>query len=295
MTDDYLDVDPPTADPLRLARHALDMGNGRRALEHLADAGSSDATITQSPEFWHLRGQAYLALDRNDDAREAAERGLAIAPNDVDLLLTVATAQAWLGDVAAAERSLLHAIERVPGSPGLLATYARVLLMAGYVERARELAERALSIDPHGEFPWTARLEVAYLARERDFAQLVQAALQTNPRHQLANVLHGELRERRGDYETSARVWSELARDDPGEEVLAVEARRRRGLLHWSMRPARFISRWPWLTVAAYVTAAVVLRIPGVVLLFVYLQLAPLWAERWMRRRARRRREGRNR
>src|SRR5215210_709887 len=151
---------------LALARHYLQIDQPARALEVL-ERRQNDL---HDPDYWLLRASALVDVDRHDDAITAAARGLDLDPDDGALLRVNAMAQTGVGDVAAAERSLLAALRLDPEDPALLSQYALLVARAGQLEKARRLLEEAERLEPLAPAVTYARGVVAYLSGDDDEA-----------------------------------------------------------------------------------------------------------------------------
>src|SRR5215213_10735294 len=144
---------------LALARHYVRVQRPERALEALARAGAD----VDDPEFHELRGLALYELERYDEAKRAAQAGLAIDPDDVTLLGVLCDCERELGDLAEAERAVLAALELAPSSPQLLGAYAHLCSRAGQFEDAERLLAEAEAIDPQAVAVLQTRVWLAYL------------------------------------------------------------------------------------------------------------------------------------
>jgi len=109
----YASARPIDPEPHRLlARHYLDLDDGEAALEHLAFL---DAREQHSPVYAVERAKRLASQGRLDDAREAAERAVRIAPFDADHRELAAAAALRQGDWVGAERHIAALVEIEPG------------------------------------------------------------------------------------------------------------------------------------------------------------------------------------
>jgi predicted GNAT family N-acyltransferase len=132
-------MDAPEQGNLELARRYLEIDRPERALELLTGRQND----LDDADYWGLRASALLELDRNAEAVEATRRGLDLEPDSTALLLLNAHAHKGLGDLAAAERSLLAALRLDAEDAVLLAEYALLVARAGQLDKARALLDEA--------------------------------------------------------------------------------------------------------------------------------------------------------
>lgn len=111
-------------------------------LERATRAAPGDA------QLWFRQGRVLLALDRREAARAATERGLALAPVDYRGLVDAGTVCLRLGDLAASRTHLTRAAELAPDRAEPASALAVVAGLAGSNAEARDLAARALALDP---------------------------------------------------------------------------------------------------------------------------------------------------
>ncbi|MGM0638822.1 MAG: tetratricopeptide repeat protein [Pseudomonadota bacterium] len=104
-----------------------------RRLSRLSDSAPA------LPALWLTRSR--LAQERGDhrDARDAARRGLAVAPDDARFILLLAQSELRLGNVAAAEASTDALLENHDGNEELRLALARLYLEEHATEAARRL------------------------------------------------------------------------------------------------------------------------------------------------------------
>ena len=93
------------------------------------------------------RVHALLRLGRDQEAAQAAEEALAADPDDVDLLLALADAQAGF-DPGAAVSAAKRAVERGPQDPDALRVLARCHWREGSLNLALEAVDAMMAIAP---------------------------------------------------------------------------------------------------------------------------------------------------
>ena len=282
-----------TSGSLALAAHNLSTGRPQQALENLEALPGHEALSTHA---LLLRSRALLALDRDDEAREVARRGLAYDADDVDLWSALADASSALGDLPGAEQALLAALRLEPASAELMADYAMVLAEDGQDEKAARVLARAAQADPESGAVLRGRAFVA-LARGDDRAAVREArrALARDPHSTHAHVLLGVSSLRRGDAGAGLRSSRIAAAAALGNQSVSTLAREARLQAHWTQIPIRLITRFGqaqvWFAgVALVMLAALLLPGPaaGVAILVwvtfcVYTWVAPPLLQLWAR------------
>ncbi|SDL60965.1 Tetratricopeptide repeat-containing protein [Modicisalibacter muralis] len=145
----YLDDDTGPGEPAEaiLALALLEAANdeSRRAEARLAALAE---THPELPALWLARARIALQDERLNDARNAAQRGLTLAPNDSRFILLLAQAQLRSGDIESAEAHLDTLIERHPEAPSLRLALARLYLEEGYNAPARRLLLPLIDSEP---------------------------------------------------------------------------------------------------------------------------------------------------
>lgn len=226
------------ADGIDLAQHYVLVGQPRRALEALANAGGGDL---EDPWFWRLRATAHYDLEEGQRAVEAAREGLKHDPHDIGLLRVLGMAEAEEGRLAEAEQAALAALELASDDPDLLCDYARVVARGGQLDKANRLVDRAESLDPEGAEVIRMRAFLAYLrGQDRKAAALAEKVLEDDPEDPGAHRLRGAALLQRGDLRGAGRSLETVVRGDPTDHALADTARSARAGLHpllWPMLP----------------------------------------------------------
>ena len=137
----------PTAH-LLLGRFFLSLNNRKRAQEELGQAVRLDPRLA---EAWSALASARAQHTEDfPKAAEAAEKAVALAPNDVESLLQLAFLKGQQGG-GEAKRLYQRALEIAPDRPDVLRQYADFLLRADSpadAAKAEALAQRALDKEP---------------------------------------------------------------------------------------------------------------------------------------------------
>jgi protein O-GlcNAc transferase len=140
---------PQFSDSATLARllggSLLAQGKFEQAREVLSLASE---TIAGDALIHRMLGMALRRLGRNDEARPAFERSLAIAPDSADTLLHAAVNALNLRDPAQARRYAERALALRPDDAGALWVLADAASSAGSREEAVDLYRRAIALDP---------------------------------------------------------------------------------------------------------------------------------------------------
>lgn len=220
-----------------------------------------------------LQGARADALeDRNASAIETLQRVIARQPDHFGaqaFLLSLLTEE---GELAEAERLALGLIAAHPQSPDLYAAYARVMLRALQFPKARALAQEALHLHPENDFALRvlALCDVIELPRGTDSTAL-RRLLAEHPedQHLLSLVVTALLQN--GDQRAALRGAREMLRQHPDSPHWLNLVQQLSVQNHWTMKPMWPLQRWGW-------TGSVVLWVGGVVGLRVLGQVSPALA-----------------
>ena len=247
----------PDESTLALARHYLAVERPDAALSTL-DRVAGDAL--EDFEYWQIRGQALLDLDRWDDAIAAAQSGLERYPQSTALLFVLGTAQLQLRRYGPADETLRRALEIDPEDPIL------------YVQRAIGLArrkrfERRRRCPRPGGTARSRRCPGASCAcadrrprRVPDAQRNVDELLEHSPDDALGHALRGNLALGEKSYRPAARAFAEAARLDPTDRQLADAARQTRVAAHPILVPVHWVMRFGrWRSYFLYLGLVIVL------------------------------------
>jgi putative PEP-CTERM system TPR-repeat lipoprotein len=180
----YLDLGDSTAAE-KEARQALDRGHARGpALAALAAAlvmeGQPKKALDETaagpddPALTAARGDALLALHRNDEARTAYERVLAKRADDPAALVGLGRLAIVEGHADAAHGNVDRVLARDPRNADALMFKADLVRAGEHPEEALALYDRVLAVSPQHR---TAHVEKAYLAIGLRKPQMAQAEL----------------------------------------------------------------------------------------------------------------------
>jgi Flp pilus assembly protein TadD len=208
---------------LILARHQLAIHRPAAALETLAKAQRLAPT---SAEAWTMRAAALHALDRFDEGADAASRALAIDPSDGGALSALGQCELARGDLAAAERALLGALELNPEDPRGLALYAQLCILGGQVDKGARILAAASALDPHSSPVLRGLWLVAYArGDDAEARRISDEYLADDPEEINAHTMAGNVAAVVGDYPRALRHFSTGVRAHPGRHDLASAAR----------------------------------------------------------------------
>jgi tetratricopeptide (TPR) repeat protein len=120
----------------------------QRALDGLRSDGHDELRLEHTGRIWQRFGQELASAGLFDDARPALELALALMPEDFETLMNAGTLCFQTADLAQA-RTRFEAAARVRvGSAEPLGALAALAAREGRLDAARELANRALALDP---------------------------------------------------------------------------------------------------------------------------------------------------
>ena len=283
-----------TLPSLTLARHFVDIGQAERALEVLEHVEGR----LEHREYWLVRAQACFDLSRYEWARRAAKEGLALESESVPLLFLLGSAEAELGDLAAAERALLQALQLRPEEPRVLSRYALLLAQGGQLGKADKLVGIATRLDAEDEYVHYARTVLAYLeGSDRAALERSREFLGKHPESGVGHYLYGASLAVSSRSAQAGRAFQQAARHNPGEHAVAQAAREGKLAAHWLMLPLRPFERFgtvgTWIGAVALIfgTRSLGFSQLSSYLAFAYLALvvyswaAPFLLRRWLRRR----------
>jgi Tfp pilus assembly protein PilF len=229
---------------LALAAHYLEVGRPGEALRVLGDMPSE---MVAQPEYWLIRAGAYFGLDDWEEGAEAAQRGLALDPEETDLLNILALCQLENDQEGPADKTLFRALAIEPENPVLLANRALVLARMQEFPEARALIDKAVGLAPWSAHVATVRVQVAMLARDPGVQRLVDELLAQDPENEVAHALQGNLAARNNEYVAASRAFDEAARLAPTDAGIVGTARQARVAAHPLLAPLRVIWRVGWL------------------------------------------------
>jgi tetratricopeptide (TPR) repeat protein len=219
------DQPQPSRAHFKAARRALQRGKLETAYTELCIATAHDLDNVEAQ-----RSLAELALDMGDPARakEAAERGLARAPNNVELLGVLGDALAMLGQIPESRRVWLETDTKSPEAQRpqrLAASYQKAgerSLSSFNFPRARSYFRRSLILTEGGHEA-ALGLGDALLWLDQAPAGLVWAerVARALPASARAQILLGDAYAKSGELDSARAAWKAARRTEPGNLIAA--------------------------------------------------------------------------
>jgi tetratricopeptide (TPR) repeat protein len=244
---------------LTLARRYLDVDRPERALAALESGADLDDV-----EYWEVRAEALLELDRPGEAADAARRGLDLEADNVLLLDLLALAEIALDNDKEAERILATALEFDPDNPLLLAHRALALARRKRYDDARRDIASAMQIAPDWTPVLTVRAQVAVLSKDAHASEYIDDLLEEDPENRMGHALRGGLSLQQARFRPAREALDEAARLDPSDPDVAAAAREARVLLHPVLAPVRPVWRYGrWRSYFTYLTISAALAAAG--------------------------------
>ena len=153
-----------------VALSLFELGRQEQAASHLESlAGSSEGgDAAARAEFYAQAGNAWLAARYPVDARRAFTRGLALTPDDPDLLIDRARAAALMGEWRDADDDLTEAIALRSDDSFALRLRADAKLQLGELDAAASDADAAIALDPADVDARLIRGNILEAQRRRD-------------------------------------------------------------------------------------------------------------------------------
>ncbi len=217
--------DPPRVRRIAsyLARYGLSSEAERLFRRHAEEDGT--------PEAWNALARFLVRQGAIEDARSALEQGLALAPEDHDLIATENVIRLRMGlpvdPDALADAMAVGGVD--PDDPAAIALRKAIASLSeapddrsAYIEALREVTETYPSFYPAWDLLVKALRSVAKLDEAISVAQRAAAALPTDPR---PARLHAEALIASGDAQraiVAARSWRDRSRDNPLEADVAI-------------------------------------------------------------------------
>lgn len=160
------------------------------AIETIRRAESEHPDESALPAY---RAQLALLVDDRDQAREAIDRALALAPDDPTALEARANYRSGLeGDLEGARADLERALEVAPGSTTIWNALGLVQDSRGAHREAEAAFRRAIDLDPHDPVAY-ANLAILYLDQDRltEAKAMIDRALAVDPSFDVGLVARG--------------------------------------------------------------------------------------------------------
>jgi serine/threonine-protein kinase len=190
--------DPRALDLYLRARHAFRRGWRENTAEAIALFEQALALAPDDPTILagYARAQfrrflfdteASGALAAEEKGRAAAERALVLAPRLGEAHAALSNVKWMMGDFLGSARDLREALRIAPSSPDVAELYGRMLLEAGYPERAVAILGAAAALEPAVDF------SSGDLLRGRAFIgdwSAYEASVEREPKNEAQTNLH---------------------------------------------------------------------------------------------------------
>lgn len=279
---------------LHRAQALLATGRAEQALTELSTLPANEVTGSYAMQ---LRCAALSQLDRWTDVGDAARAGLAANGPDPDLLLWLGRSEHEAGRDQVAERALLDGLALAPQDVDLLCAYADLCAANGQLDKAGKLVELAAARAPQAPVVYATRIQIAHARGDHREAQRISREfVGAHPENPAAHALLGGTSAARGQVDAAYEGFRQAAAARPGEQAFAESAMELRAARHPLMLPLRPILRFgaikTWL---AAVGLILVLRTAGLPVLAgllgfvwlaycVYSWVVPPLVRRWVLR-----------
>jgi len=199
------------------------------------------------PDLLFEAARADAIEDKNASARATLGEVLRHEPQHFNARVLLVALLTDDGELVEAERVVLSLLHEYPQSPYLYAAYARVMLRALNIPKARALANEALRLAPDDEHALRARAlcDVIELPRGTDSAALGRL-IAHNPEDQHTLALMVAALSHDGRHREALRGAKALLRADPNNRDWLANVRILSMQTHWSMLPLAPLQRFGW-------------------------------------------------
>jgi len=226
-------------------------------VERLLEVGRVDEAsqllehaLSSEPDSAQLRTlAARIAIARRDyaSAREQIGAALDLAPRDYLARWLLYAIEHDEDRYSEAERVLIELIRDHPNDAFLLAEYADLMLLTLHLEKARQLVDESLRLDPEGEVGRRTDALLRLVEGDREGAnERVQSLIRDDPKsRRTALTLYRHLIEQHRQRE-ALDVAKQLLRANPSDEALIAAIVDLRAQTHWLALPIRPLQRFGW-------------------------------------------------
>lgn len=218
------------------------------------------AVHPQDPDLLFHSAQVEWLADRNQHAEDTVRQVLAVSPHHAPARQLLASVLVENGEFADAELLLIGLLRDYPESAELYGRYSQLMLRTLHLEKAGALAQEGLRYDPDDSqcLMAAALCETAHSGRRpnAELAKLLQAHPESmSSVHALVVALVDA-----GRIDEAHRLAQGALRADPANDHLVTLVRELRIQNHWSMKPLWPLQKWGWgASVALWVGAIVVI------------------------------------
>lgn len=237
----------PDASGSDLAQTASELLDRRRTQHARAMLRAGLSSAPDHPDLLFQVARADAIDGDNESARAALAQVLAREPKHFGARALLTCVLTDLDELPAAESVVLDLLREYPQSADLYAAYARVMLRALYVSKARQLAGEALRLDPGSASALSARAlcDIVELPNAVDSTAVRMLIADHPDEERTLGVLLAALTNA-GRHREALRVSQALLLAQPNDpEYLRVTAELK-AACHWSMLPLWPLQRWGW-------------------------------------------------
>nr|WP_221374781.1 hypothetical protein [Actinoplanes polyasparticus] len=260
---------------LHHAQALLATGRPEQALTQLSMLPANEVTGSYAMQ---LRCAALSQLDRWTEVGDAARAALAANGPDPDLLLWLGRAEHEARRDQQAERAFLDGLALAPNDVDLLCAYADLCAGDGQLEKAGKLVDLAAARAPQAPVVYATRIQLAHArGDDREAQRISREFVGAHPDNPVAHALLGGTSAARGHVDAAYEGFRQAAAARPTEQVFAESAMELRVARHPLMRPLRPILRFgalkTWLVAVTLIIGlrAIGLPVLGGLLGFVWL------------------------
>jgi Tfp pilus assembly protein PilF len=166
-----------------------------------------------------MLAQAYLGLNKDENADEIADQLLRKDPSDADILFLKGVTQAQLGKRKSALKFLDSALAFDPLKTPAHGLKASIFFQEAEFEKSLEAADTGLRIDPHNELCLNHRsMALLKLDRKEEHLDADHQALKSNPMNPLTHASVGYSALQKGEIDKAKNHFREALRIDPTNE-----------------------------------------------------------------------------
>ncbi|MCM4077521.1 hypothetical protein [Paractinoplanes hotanensis] len=260
---------------LHHAQALLATGRPEQALTQLSMLPANEVTGSYAMQ---LRCAALSQLDRWTEVGDAARAALAANGPDPGLLLWLGRAEHEARRDQQAERAFLDGLALAPNDVDLLCAYADLCAGDGQLEKAGKLVDLAAARAPQAPVVYATRIQLAHArGDDREAQRISREFVGAHPDNPVAHALLGGTSAARGHVDAAYEGFRQAAAARPTEQVFAESAMELRVARHPLMRPLRPILRFgalkTWLVAVTLIIGlrAIGLPVLGGLLGFVWL------------------------
>ena len=261
---------PPDIDALLERAHLLIERRRWREAEAVLRQGL--AVEPSHPDLLTELARTLYAQDESGEARLLLSDVLAKEPTHLQARYLMFNVLLDLGEQTEAEPVILGLIRDYPGSPDFLSAYARLMLRALQIDKARGLVAEALRLAPddHGTLRTAALCDLVDGRRGDTEAMRRLLAEDPGSRETLSLVISALVE--RGRLREARRLAKELLRAQPDDPYALARVQSLAGDTHWALLPLWPLQRWGW-------TGSIAIWLGAVAFGRWLERAAPEWAE----------------